>query len=143
MNWGKSIVLAFVIFIGFIMYIVIRSAQESVDLVSEDYYNEELKYQDVIDAEINTLPFKDSIRIEQIAQTIEMEFPDEIIVDAEGEIYFFRPNDIKLDKKILLQTDVNGLQIIGADQFIPGMYVVKVNWNKNGKTYFYQQNIFL
>lgn len=99
MNWGKSIVLAFVIFIGFIMYIVIRSAQESVDLVSEDYYNEELKYQDVIDAEINTLPFKDSIRIEQIAQTIEMEFPDEIIVDAEGEIYFFRPNDIKLDKK--------------------------------------------
>lgn len=143
MNWGKSIVLAFVIFISFIMYIVIRSAQEGIDLVSEDYYNEELKYQDVIDAEINTLPFKDSIRIEHIAQTIEMEFPDAIIVDAEGEIYFFRPNDIKLDKKILLSTNTDGLQIIGADQFIPGMYVVKVNWNKNGKTYFYQQNIFL
>ena len=47
-NWGTGIVLAFIGFIGFILYFVIRmSTDDSAnhDLVTEEYYKKELSYQ--------------------------------------------------------------------------------------------------
>ena len=44
-NWGTAIVIAFVGFIGFIMYFVVNMATNDKydhDLVVEDYYQQEL-----------------------------------------------------------------------------------------------------
>ena len=45
MNWGKSIVLAFVLFAVFIGVLVAVCVREDISLVSRNYYNEELDYQ--------------------------------------------------------------------------------------------------
>ena len=52
-NWGTGIVLAFVAFITFILYFVVLSFRDPAsnhDLVTDDYYQKELKYQDDLDA---------------------------------------------------------------------------------------------
>ena len=55
-NWGTGIVLAFIGFISFIMYFVVNMNTDKKldhDLVTEDYYKQELKYQNDIDKEKN------------------------------------------------------------------------------------------
>ena len=52
LNWGTGIVIAFVGFISFIMYFVITMNTDKAldhDLVTEDYYKEELEFQNDID----------------------------------------------------------------------------------------------
>ena len=52
-NWGTGIVIAIVAFIGFILYFVITMSTDktySYDLVTDKYYQQELKYQQEIDA---------------------------------------------------------------------------------------------
>ena len=52
LNWGAGILLAFIGFISFIMYFIITMTTNSAydhDLVSENYYADELKYQNDID----------------------------------------------------------------------------------------------
>ena len=47
-NWGTGIVIAFVLFISFILYFVIKTSTDTTyeyDLVAKDYYKDELEYQ--------------------------------------------------------------------------------------------------
>ena len=49
MNWGKAIVLTFVLFAGFIGFMVFWMHRERVDLVRDDYCQTEVVYQKQID----------------------------------------------------------------------------------------------
>ena len=63
-NWGTAIVVAFVGFISFIMYFVISMSTDKKfdhDLVTEDYYQQELKYQDDINKVENAKKLKVAI----------------------------------------------------------------------------------
>ena len=56
-NWGTGIVLAFIGFISFILFFVVRMSMDNKanhDLVTENYYKAELGYQNEIDAENNS-----------------------------------------------------------------------------------------
>jgi hypothetical protein len=50
MNWGNKLLLVFVVFASGISFLVYRCMKTPVDLVSSDYYKDELVYQQVIDA---------------------------------------------------------------------------------------------
>ena len=60
MNWGKSIILAFVLFAGFIATLVVVCVREDISLVSKDYYKEELLYQDQIQRLNNASQLKEN-----------------------------------------------------------------------------------
>ena len=49
MNWGNKILVVFVAFGSMISYMVYRCVKTPVNLVSEQYYKDELAYQNVID----------------------------------------------------------------------------------------------
>ena len=55
LNWGHYIVIGFIGFVILILFMVFRSYQHNNDLVSEDYYAEEIAFQDVIDKKSNFL----------------------------------------------------------------------------------------
>ena len=50
LNWGHGIIIVYVIFVGGILLLSFKSAQQKFDLVQTDYYGAELKYQEVIEA---------------------------------------------------------------------------------------------
>mgnify|MGYP000509856137 FL=1 len=55
-NWGTGIVIVIAAFISFIMYFVITMSTNnkySYDLVTDNYYQQELQYQKQIEAEKN------------------------------------------------------------------------------------------
>ena len=49
MNWGRSLILVFIVFAAFMGYLVYRASGTHFDLVSKEYYKDELRYQDKID----------------------------------------------------------------------------------------------
>jgi hypothetical protein len=49
MSWGKGIILVFVVFVLGIGVLVYRSMTKNIDLVTTNYYEKELKYQEQID----------------------------------------------------------------------------------------------
>lgn len=53
MNWGKGITIALILFIGFIVTLGTILMRQDVDLVAEDYYQQEINYETQIRAESN------------------------------------------------------------------------------------------
>ncbi|MBL0070976.1 MAG: FixH family protein [Bacteroidetes bacterium] len=49
-SWGYRVMFLYIGFAGLIIYFVTRSINEKVDLVTPDYYAQELKFQDKIES---------------------------------------------------------------------------------------------
>ena len=48
LNWGKSLILFFVIFFAWVLYFVLFAIRQNDDLVSDDYYQKGAKYSEQI-----------------------------------------------------------------------------------------------
>ena len=101
LNWGTGIVIAFIAFIGFIMYFVINmntNDKYDHDLVTEDYYAQELIYQQEIDAEKNLQLLSQEIKGRKTNEGWLLEFPQEIESEKiEGTVFLYRPSNEHLD----------------------------------------------
>ena len=61
MNWGYKILIVYIVFIAGIVTLVYKSSVQNQDLVVNDYYDQELKYQDKIDAVLRTNNLKSAV----------------------------------------------------------------------------------
>lgn len=74
-NWGWGITLFLVVFMSFILQLVYRCTQQRVDLVSEKYYENEIKYQQRIDMEKNTASLIEDLNIQTKNGLMEINYP--------------------------------------------------------------------
>ena len=88
MSWGKGIILVFVVFVLGIGVLVYRSMTKNIDLVTTNYYEKELKYQDQIDKINNTNSLKENIKIEYNGNVILITYPA-VQKDISGEISLY------------------------------------------------------
>ena len=63
MNWFYRMMLLLLAFISMLMYFTIRSVNAPLPLVTEKYYEEEIKYQDKIDKISNSKTMNQQIDI--------------------------------------------------------------------------------
>ena len=100
-NWGTGIVLAFIGFIGFILFFVIRmNTDKKYDhhLVTEEYYEKELKYQDDIDKLKNGKALKENVSYTRTEDGLLVRFPQAFDVkDINGKVFLYRPSNEHLD----------------------------------------------
>jgi hypothetical protein len=141
MNWGKWIIVSFVLFAAFIGTLVTVCMRTDVSLVSKDYYNEELEFQKQIVRLENTSALESKPVIVAGKGTIEITFDFSGL--ETGELILFRPSDAALDKKFQLSTTGDQLQQFTTDQLDPGMYRARMQWTKQGKEFYYEQVIYL
>lgn len=107
LNWGQSIVIAFVLFISFIMYFVITMITDDKydnDLVVESYYEKDLTLQNDIDQQKNALALKEPVTIKKTDLGLKVSFPDNFdYKKISGELFMYRPIDKKQDFTIDLE----------------------------------------
>lgn len=144
MNWGWKIAIFLTCFIAFIMYMVIYSFTTTNDLVAEDYYNQEIQYQQNIDAQKNALPFSDNVTINSDAENVVIQFPDNFDIKyTDGEISFYRPDNAKFDKKFSLDLNQNKNQNIEKSKIVPGFYKVTIQFTDGENLYLMNKDIWL
>ncbi|HMI64178.1 MAG TPA: FixH family protein [Puia sp.] len=140
MNWGNKLLLVFVVFGGMISYMVYRCMRTPVDLVSNQYYKDELAYQKVIDGSRQANALSARVVLEHVTGAVRLTLPMEMKGKAvKGRIVFYCPNDVTRDRSFPLGTDGSGRQEIVSGAVPNGHYTVKVSWESGGVDYFMEQ----
>lgn len=141
MSWGNKLVLVFIAFGSFIGVLVYKSMHSSFDLVSKDYYKDELRYQEKIDAQNNAAQFA-KVAISQTNQYVTIQFPKEFADKAvTGEAHFYCSTNAANDKKIKLMLDTTATQILNINSFAKTNYQVKLSWVVNDTNYYTEKNL--
>jgi hypothetical protein len=135
MNWGKWIIVAFLLFAGFIATLVTVCMRQDVNLVSKDYYKDELAYQDQISRINNANELNEKPVIKSSGNFLEVDF-NQFGQLEKGELKLFRPSDSKMDKVFVIQPTAASKQIFALDGLGKGMYRARMKWQMNGKEYF-------
>jgi len=140
MNFGKWIVVSFVLFAVFIGTLVTVCIREDVNLVSNDYYKEELAYQEQIERLNNTekLVQKPTIKLTDHT-SLQVEFKQNAV--QEGELKLFCPSNPKMDKKFKLSTSGTGSQVFELSGLQSGMYKAQLLWTMDGKEFYLEEII--
>ena len=145
MNWGRGIVLAFVVFVAVLVTMVTISMNQDISLVAEDYYKQEITYQDQINrlSNFNNLDNKPFVKKES-SSVLLVTFPEGLLKNVkEGNVVLFRPSMAKLDKKWKLNPNSNGLQRIPLDNLKAGKWKVKLFWTDYKEKEYYQEFIVI
>ena len=137
LHWGHGLAIAlgcFIIFILFLIFIF-PNGKQNAELVSTNYYEEELDYQNIIDAKNNAAELKDKPVYQQSDEGIKITFPETIKVDG-NKINFtlFRTDDSNLDLKKELPLE-NKSFMIPKKIIRAGSYTLKLKWTENKKPY--------
>jgi hypothetical protein len=144
-NWGTAMVIVMVLFMVFILQFVYRSmAIEKYEhhLVSEDYYKDELYYQQEIDKVNNASKLVENVKVERVGEGMLIKFPSNMdFTKISGVIYFQRPSDERLD----FQRDISlsdFIMLIKDDKLIKGKWNVKIDWKSGEDEYLLKESIF-
>jgi len=140
MNWGYKLLLVFAAFAGLMSYMVYRCVRTPVNLVTNEYYRDELVYQDVIEQKNNARALSGAVLVRQDGEGISIHFPREIQqAGTSGTILFYCASDASRDRKIPVSLDAAGCQRVDARSFFPGQYVVKIQWETNHVKYYSEE----
>lgn len=140
MSWGKWIITSFVLFALLIAVLVTVSVRQDVNLVSKDYYQEELIYQRQIERIKNTdaLSKKPEITFED--RSIQIKYAGLKSI-SKGELILFRPSDAGLDQRFIFQSVPDSTLSFELKPALKGMYRAKMSWTMNGKEYYLEEVI--
>jgi len=143
MSWGKKILFLYLSFVVLIIGMVSYTMTKNVDLVSPNYYDKEIKYQEQIDKINNTKSLKEGLKIIYSEGQINLVFPT-LTKNGQvsGEINFYRPADSKKDFKVSINTE-NYKQVIRIDKMEKGLWKIQVNWKMNGIEYYTEETIII
>lgn len=140
MNWGKGIVIGMALFMGFIITLVTIMMRQDIDLVREDYYQQELEYNKQYEAESNYLSAQKAIEIEPKADTLFLHFPADFQT-GKASIQLQRPNN--KDQDIELTIDVREQVKIPLKHIEKGQFNCTVSGMYQGKKYQMSQQLVL
>lgn len=143
-SWPTGIVLALLAFIIFIMSFVFKATflpQYDHHLVSDDYYKDEMNYQQEIDKLNKAAALTEDVTIAKVAEGVLIKFPAEF--DPEkiaGTISFQRPSNDKIDFKLPIKLTTADYLILD-DNLVQGRWNVKIEWTVNSNTYLFKEKL--
>ena len=143
MNWGWKLAIGSALFMSMIIYFVVQSFQNETHLVSKDYYEEELNFQNKLNATKNAKNLKlDSVLLFTVVENqIQISYPNFFVGNgSEGEVLFYKPSNSNHDRTFAC--DLNkAYQAIAKSNLEPGPYFAKTTLKKDGKEYFFEKRL--
>lgn len=139
-NWGTKIGLLYTAFVVFILVMVYLAFGQKFDLVTEDYYAEEMKYQSTIDNKARAENLEGNLTTGIDGPNLKIIFPQKQTL-IEGTINCFRPSDENKDFTEDFKTET-GIHKIALNKFIRGKYTLKIKW-REGELDFYKEQIVI
>jgi hypothetical protein len=143
-SWPLGIVVIFIVFILFKVGFIIFSRFHRVDLVSSDYYQQGINYQQQIERQKRTRSMSKNIRCEynKSAELLKIVFPaNKVLGNISGDIHLFRPSDAKQDKWFFLTLNASGEQIIDVRNLAKGLWRIKIKWIIQSNDYYFEDSI--
>lgn len=128
-------------FIGMASVVVIASTHRE-HLVNANYYEQELKFQNQIDAVARTKSTCATLSYDskksQVTVALDAAHLDKTLI---GAVEFYRPSMPELDRQFPLEVQADGTQMLDVSRLASGLWRVRVRWNVGGQDYFLEQKI--
>ena len=142
-GWGWKIGVLYGGFVALILTLVIGSSRHSSELVSEDYYGDELAYQKVIDASKNQSGLSHPMEVHADANSVVIDLPEEFRnKEVYGSVQFYSPVNSKWDRNFKIDKEVNSIYI-NRSKLQNTRYVLKVSCRVDGRDYYQESELYL
>jgi len=142
-GWGWRVGLLYLAFVAMMIGLVVLSSRQKFDLVSKEYYKDEIAYQQVIDAGKNQAALTGTLVVKANGQTILIEFPEEfagsIIL---GSVQFYSAVDKEWDRRFAINTSKNTMSI-DRSLLRHTRYKLKISYSVEGRDYYQENDIDL
>ena len=110
-------------------------------MVTEDYYKEELEYQNDIDKQNNAKSLDEDILYNRNEEGLLIIFPKNLDIEKiTGKVFLYRPSNKQLDFEIQISLSKSHL-LIPDKRLVDGRWNIKVDWQYNGNSYLYKKSI--
>ncbi|MCS6979003.1 MAG: FixH family protein [Flavobacteriales bacterium] len=139
LGWGWGITFGIAGFMSFILAMVtISMRQKDIHLQADNYYEQQLSYQSVIDQKrkASLLPGLPSIKADPVSGVLVLDFSHTQQQDVHGRLSLFRPSDPSLDQDYEIHLDSSGQQILQLEKYRYGKWLCKIAWTHRGEAYY-------
>lgn len=144
-NWGTAIVIAFGLFITFILYFVFKVQSDSKydnELVTEDYYKKEQQVQGDIEKQQSANELEHKVTFKKSVEGIIVEFPSNFdYKNIKGKVSLYRPSSQKLDFEIPISLSSSNL-LIPNSNLVGGLWDISIDWTYNDSNYLNKETIY-
>ena len=141
-NWGTGIAATLTVFVGMMAWFAVRAMNNQEQLVTEDYYQQELRYQSDINRMSGTLRDHAEVGISIAGDVIDLRFPSTASGKAiNGTLHLMRPSDINGDRIVAVTTDNTGHAVAKVDGLRKGIYQLRLDWNDGGNDRLQEQRL--
>ena len=144
-NWGTGIVIAFGLFMTFILFFVFKVQSDSKydnELVVEEYYKQELKFENQMEKEQNASNMSEKIIINTSSEGINIIFPSDLdLTKVTGKVSLYRPSNQKLDFEVPISLSGPHL-LIPKSNLVGGRWDISLDWSYDGKDFLNKKTIY-
>lgn len=143
LSWGYKIAIVYLLFVAGIGFLVFRATGEKFDLVTQDYYGEELNYQQIIDQAANTAKLSATVTVEKKGHELVIRFPEEMKnKKKQVDFFLYCPSNAQKDFRVTREiSEASFSQPLPAGT--KGLYELKLTWETEGIKYYFEQKLFL
>jgi hypothetical protein len=142
--WPHGIIATFVVFVAGTAALVVIAGTHKTDLISPNYYEDEIKFQGRLDQLNRTAKLGDQVKVayDVTKQSINISLPAGQVTPAiAGRLHLYRPSATGLDRELKLQLDLNASQTVDAATLAPGLWKVRVQWTVANQSFFAEKSI--
>ncbi len=142
--WPWAILVWFICFFGVVVGMTVTAARSRTDVVALDYYAQELKFQDRIDAASRTDSMTEPPQVIYDSQNsvLRIHLPVGAKVSG-GKVALYRPDDARLDRDMPMALDATGSQVISTDGLKVGRWRVRLSWTVDGHEFYHEAAVRL
>lgn len=134
-------ILAFLAFCGYIGFLVYSCTQTNFDLVSKEYYKDEIVYQQVIDGTNRANALSSKINLVKENGHFTLRLPAELqSKKVKGTVWFYCTAAAGRDRKVDFESFAD-MPLEIRQPLLPGNYTAKIGWYAEEKYYYAEQPI--
>ena len=144
--WPYGIIAAFVVFVGGIVTLVVAATRGSNELVTRDYYEQELRYQSRVDQLARTRFWSNRITaaFDSAGRRVKVTVPREhAAAGAKGQVQLYRPSAENADHTLALTPDAEGSQTIDAATLTAGLWKVRLEWKVGADEFYADRSVVI
>jgi hypothetical protein len=142
-SWGWRIMILYGGFVAMIIALIVACSHQKIDLVSKDYYKDEIAYQQVLDASKNQADLAGVLSVHANEHAIVIDFPHEFSGQVvKGSVNLYSAANQAWDREFDI-TAVNNNMSISREHLQKTIYAIKVSYSVEGKSYYYETKINL
>lgn len=141
--WPHALMGFFAVLLLALVGVVWLAVHQPNELVSANYYEQEMRYQGRMDAARRAGALGNSVTLRQEGQRVVLTLPAGQATRATGEIHFFRPSDARQDRRVPLSLDARGRQELDIRELGSGLWRVRVEWSVGPDAFFREEKLRL